>query len=66
MHLEPYIGQKVEIMYMDRHGTITQRFIEVRSIKENLVRAYCFTQKGPRIFKMENILAAIPVKKWSV
>jgi predicted DNA-binding transcriptional regulator YafY len=64
--LHKYLGCIVEIVYVDRDGKITQRRIEVRGIKENLVRAYCLTQKGPRIFKIENILAAAPIKKWSV
>ncbi|MEK3721959.1 hypothetical protein [Paenibacillus sp. FSL H8-0034] len=51
---------------MNKQSTITQRFIEVRSIKNNYVCAYCFTQKGLRVFKQDNILAIAPAKKWSV
>jgi predicted DNA-binding transcriptional regulator YafY len=66
MELKRYIGQCVEIMYMDKHGSVTQRFIEVRSIKKNYACAYCFTKQGLRVFHMENILAVSPAKKWSV
>jgi predicted DNA-binding transcriptional regulator YafY len=61
-----YIGSIIEIIYQSSDGNITQRKIEVRSVKENLVRAYCFTKKGTRVFRMENILAAVPIRKWSV
>lgn len=64
--LHRYMGQKVEIMYMDRYGKITQRCIEVRSIKNNYACAYCFTQRGLRVFKLENILAIVPARRWSV
>jgi hypothetical protein len=64
--LDKYIGIPIEMIYQGRDGKITQRRIEIRSIKDNLVRAYCLTHKGPRVFKLENILAAFPAKKWSV
>jgi predicted DNA-binding transcriptional regulator YafY len=64
--LNKYIEVPIEIIYQGRDGKITQRQIEIRSIKDNLVRAYCLTQKGPRVFRLENILAAVPAKKWSV
>ncbi|MEK3915187.1 hypothetical protein [Paenibacillus sp. FSL H7-0331] len=66
MEMQRYIGQRVEIMYMNKQGAITQRFIEVRSIKNNYVCAYCFTQKGLRVFKQDNILAIAPAQRWSV
>ncbi|WP_207952814.1 hypothetical protein [Paenibacillus agricola] len=64
--LQRCMGQKVEIMYIDRHGNITQRLIEARSIKNNYVCAYCFTQKGLRVFRLEQILAAMPMQQQCV
>ncbi|NHN33664.1 hypothetical protein [Paenibacillus agricola] len=64
--LKRYVGQQVEIVYMDKHGAITQRFIEIRSMKKNFVCAYCFTKQGLRVFNIENILALSLAKKWSV
>jgi predicted DNA-binding transcriptional regulator YafY len=66
VELNRYVGQKVEIMYVNKQGAITQRYIEVRSIKNNYVCAYCFAQKGLRAFKPDNILAIVPAKRWSV
>jgi len=60
---EKYIGQRLEIVYMDRTGKITQRKIEVRSIRGQLVRATCLMTGGPRTFRMENILAWKPAGK---
>jgi predicted DNA-binding transcriptional regulator YafY len=57
--INKYIGIPLEIIYQGRDGKVTQRRIEIRSIKDDLVRAYCLTQKGPRVFKLENILAAV-------
>ena len=66
MELKRYIGQCVEIIYLDKQGSITQRFIEVRSIKKKYACAYCFTKQGLRVFNLENVLAVAPAKKWSV
>ncbi|PZE22595.1 hypothetical protein [Paenibacillus xerothermodurans] len=65
--LERYIGHTVEIMYIDRHGTITHRFIQIHSVKGNYIRAHCFSQGKPRIFSIANILAvSLAEKKSSV
>jgi predicted DNA-binding transcriptional regulator YafY len=61
--LQRYVGRTVEIMYMDRHGKISQRIIEIRAITKHKVRAYCWSKGGPRIFKIENILAAFPASR---
>ncbi|MDB5055756.1 MAG: hypothetical protein JWM44_3806 [Bacilli bacterium] len=59
--IEKYVGHTVEIIYFDSKGAITQRQIEVRSIKGAAVKAYCLEQHAPRIFRIENILAVMPV-----
>jgi predicted DNA-binding transcriptional regulator YafY len=58
--IEKYIGQIVEIIYLDRKGILTQRKIEVRAIKGSRVKAFCLEQRAPRIFRIENILAVMP------
>ncbi|MBO7745826.1 hypothetical protein I8J29_16580 [Paenibacillus sp. MWE-103] len=57
MKLEKYIGHTLQIVYVDRRGQITQRNIEVKSLADGQIRAYCLTSKGPRVFAIENILA---------
>lgn len=61
--MEKYIGRVVEIIYMGKKGKITQRKIEVRSVQDGVVKAFCLTHGAPRIFKVENILAIQPVRK---
>lgn len=58
-----YVGRHVQIIYVDRHGNITQRTTLVRSVEPDLVKAYCLTSKAPRVFRTTNILAVQPVTK---
>lgn len=58
-----YIGQVVEIMYQDRSGKITQRKIEVKGIRGNIVGATCLKTGAPRTFRMDSILAWQPAVK---
>ena len=60
---EKYIGQTIEIIYLDRNNKITQRKIEVFSITKNTIKAYCIEQRSFRIFRIENILAVMPFSK---
>lgn len=57
MSIDRYVGRTVDIVYIDRHGQITKRRIEVKAVHDGKVRAHCFKSKGPRIFAVENILA---------
>jgi predicted DNA-binding transcriptional regulator YafY len=52
-----YIGQVIEIVYMDQSGKITQRRIEVNSIRNGLIRATCLKTGSPRTFRLDNVLA---------
>ncbi|MNN30411.1 hypothetical protein D3C81_1440590 [compost metagenome] len=52
-----YIGQVVEIIYMDRAGKITQRHIKIHGIRGDLVRATCMVTGEPRAFRLDHILA---------
>jgi predicted DNA-binding transcriptional regulator YafY len=61
--VEKYIVQIVEIIYMGKKGKITQRRIEIRSVQNGVVKAFCLKQRGPRIFKIDNILAIQPARK---
>jgi predicted DNA-binding transcriptional regulator YafY len=61
--IEKYVGRTVEIIYLDRKGNISQRKIEVRSIKCGSVKAFCLEHHAPRIFRIKNILAVVPARK---
>ncbi|GIP22673.1 hypothetical protein [Paenibacillus sp. J22TS3] len=56
-----YVGEQVEIIYIDRAGSITQRHIEVHGIRCGLVRAKCLRSGQPRAFRVDRILAVQPV-----
>nr|WP_036703618.1 hypothetical protein [Paenibacillus sp. OSY-SE] len=61
--LEHYIGRTVEIIYEDRHGTLTQRRIVVRKVKDGIVYATCLKTGAWRPFRLERILSWQPVGK---
>ncbi|OZB98589.1 hypothetical protein [Paenibacillus sp. XY044] len=54
---EKYVGQIVEIVYLDQAGNITQRKIEVKGMRGNIVRAVCLKTEAPRTFRQDRILA---------
>ncbi|SIS49481.1 WYL domain-containing protein [Salimicrobium flavidum] len=54
--------QKVEMVYMDSGGGMTQRTLRVVSVQEETLLAYCYWRKQVRLFKRDNILAAYPCK----
>ncbi len=63
LKLGKYIGHTIEIIYIDRAQRISQRLITVRRIEAGIIRAYCHKQQGPRIFRIEQILAATPATR---
>ncbi|MGG1598883.1 hypothetical protein [Paenibacillus naphthalenovorans] len=65
-NLRRYIVRTIEIIYLGRDNRITQRRIEVRTVNAGIVKAYCFKRKGPRLFRINNILAVQPVKRYAV
>jgi hypothetical protein len=58
MSLEKYVGRLVTIVYIDRNNRISQRTIQIHSVRNGVIRAYCMTSGGPRIFHVCNVLAA--------
>lgn len=60
--LTKYIGEIVEIVYMDRSNQLTQRRIEIKHIRKGLVYADCMRTGSPRTFREDQILAWQPAK----
>lgn len=60
LHKYLHAEQQVEIIYIDRHGITSQRTVRLLGIKGGSLKAYCLTKKAPRVFLIENILAAYP------
>lgn len=66
MDMIRYLERTVEMIYLDRHHRFTKRRVRVHSVDGRLVRAYCLEQRGPRVFRRENIMAIQPVKHFAV
>ncbi|HEO8418408.1 WYL domain-containing protein [Niallia sp. FSL W8-0635] len=48
----------IEIIYVKKDGSISQRTVLVYGVTPTYIRAYCLRKKQPRIFKVDSILAA--------
>ncbi len=58
--------KKVQIMYLDRKGKLSQRYVTVVSINQTHVICYCHLRNKRRMFNLENILVASPMCKREV
>jgi len=58
-----HYGQIVEVMYISNSGEITKRRIKVLKLQGDSFQAYCFLRKTKRTFKVNNVLALIPVER---
>ncbi|WP_342505597.1 transcriptional regulator [Sporosarcina sp. FSL K6-2383] len=54
-------GQLLDMVYMAKDGSISQRRIKVLQVGDVSFRAYCFTRESKRTFTIDNILALVPV-----
>lgn len=57
------IGRVVDVIYMDSKGKITKRTIRVVSVRDGCVKAFCISSGAPRVFLIDNILAAELVQR---
>lgn len=55
-----YIGEVVEIVYMDKNGQLSQRRIEVHGVRGELVYSTCLASGARRTFRQDRILACRP------
>ena len=54
-------NQTSEMIYMKNNGEISKRRVKVLSVSKGSFQAYCFLRGTKRIFKIENVLAFVPV-----
>lgn len=52
-----------ELIYINNDNQISQRIIKVFAVNDNQIKAYCYTRKQLRTFKLENILSVAPLRK---
>ena len=55
-------GTILEMIYQDCKGNISQRRIKVLSVNDEAFRAYCYTRRQQRTFKLCNILSVGQVR----
>ncbi|MER2057319.1 MAG: WYL domain-containing protein [Niallia sp.] len=51
-------NKPIEIIYIKKDNSVSQRSIMVYGLTETYIKAYCLVKKQPRIFKVDSILAA--------
>lgn len=53
----------LQIMYMDDKGNITKRTVRVIKINSSTFTGYCYLRDAKRTFKIDNLLAVVPMIK---
>ena len=61
MPFHKFVGQTVNIIYINRQGKVSKRKMIVWSSDGMYLEAYCLMSKGRRLFRIKNILAIMPV-----
>jgi len=64
--VEKYINRLVEMIYVDRMNRFTKRIVRIHSIEGGMVRAFCYEKRAFRTFKLDNVLAVLPVNRMSL
>nr|WP_255485307.1 transcriptional regulator [Sporosarcina sp. BP05] len=49
------------MIYMAKDGAISKRSIKILQVGDVSFRAYCYLRKSNRTFKIDNILALVPI-----
>ncbi|MFF2480582.1 WYL domain-containing protein [Paenibacillus sp. NPDC058071] len=61
--MESYIGQTVQLIYIDRKRKVSIREVKVISVKGPLFKAYCYNAQAFRVFNAANVVDIEPVRK---
>ncbi|WP_225986209.1 transcriptional regulator [Psychrobacillus glaciei] len=56
-----YRGQLADMIYMKNRGEMTKRRVKIVSVEDTTFKVYCFLRNTKRTFKIENILAFVPI-----
>ncbi|MBM7715354.1 putative DNA-binding transcriptional regulator YafY [Bacillus thermophilus] len=51
------------IIYINKSNHISQRIIRVLKVEDSLIKAYCYTKKQIRTFRLDNILSVDVLRK---
>lgn len=53
----------VTIIYLSKDNSLSKRVILVKAKNDSYIRAFCYTKRQVRIFKIDSILAVEPIKR---
>jgi predicted DNA-binding transcriptional regulator YafY len=59
-------GERLELIYITDKNELSQRIIKVLEVQEDSFKAYCYTRKQFRTFKMSNVLSIGHLRKHKV
>lgn len=51
----------VDMIYVSNGGVVSKRRIKVLQTNDGTFRAYCYLRKAKRTFRIDNVLALVPV-----
>lgn len=54
---------KLEMIYLAKDNQITLRIIKELAVADDKIKAYCYTKRHFRTFKLDNILSVGPLRK---
>jgi predicted DNA-binding transcriptional regulator YafY len=52
----------IEMIYLTKDGSISQRIIRVKEMNQDKINAYCYLRKSNRNFTISNILSLSPIQ----
>ncbi|GIN92753.1 hypothetical protein J22TS1_38040 [Siminovitchia terrae] len=56
-------SQRLELIYINKENKISQRTIKVLAVTESTIKAYCYTKRQFRTFKLANILSIGQIRR---
>lgn len=54
-------NEYLDMMYIANDGAISKRRVKVLQVNEYSFQAYCFLRRSKRTFRIDNVLALVPV-----
>ena len=54
-------NESLDMMYIANDGAISKRRVKVLQVNQDSFQAYCFPRRSKRTFRIDNVLALVPV-----
>lgn len=54
--MEGYVGKIVQLIYIDRKGSVSIRNVQVISVVKDVMKAYCYSARAIRNFYLKRIV----------